>query len=568
MSDKETPETAVSGGVTRRDALVKAGVVAAGAVAAGSVAGTAKAAAGKKSTFATSKAKFGGRLVWALEQDPVHVAPFGAILTSNHWGKQASYDSLVEWDKSLNLKPALATSWKISADQKSITFNLRKGVKFHNGKELDAGDVKYSVEKMLNPPLPGSISTVGQVPAFLGVDVVSKYVARLNLKARDARVFGFLAWGRYSPIVPAGLYEQINVSRNAIGTGPYRMVGFNPNDRVELVANKEFWKKGLPYMDAITLKTLPDEQARIAALRAGAIDGATLSSDGAAALKNDSNLVTLKGGTAAFRELQLTIKGDPKPWHDVRVRQAVNLAINRQAIIDTVYNGSGNFSGVVPPGYGPWPLTQAELKQKYQKVSLVKAKALMAAAGQSKGFSVKLSTFSTPLDFQQVASVIKSQLKAINIDVEIVAQEPGTFAANNGIGNFEWDLTARGMRGDVDGYLNEYNPANAVYKVWYPLWKNAEGLARCRKRQDHARSGQAASDLQGCTGAAPERLAADRSRPGEQVPGRQQARAGHVRRIRRLQHGSPEHGVARLVTAPRPLGREGRFGAPPASAHR
>ena len=120
-------------------------------------------------------------------------------------------------------------------------------------------------------------------------------------------------------------------------------------------------------MDAMTLKTLTDEQARIAALRAGAIDGATFSSDGANAVKNDSNLVVLKGGTAAFRELQFTIKGDPKPWHDVRVRQAVNLAINRQAIINIVYNGSGNFSGIVPPGYGPWPFTQAELKTKYQK---------------------------------------------------------------------------------------------------------------------------------------------------------------------------------------------------------
>jgi peptide/nickel transport system substrate-binding protein len=325
---------------------------------------------------------------------------------------------------------------------------------------------------MLNPPLPGSVTTVSQVPAFLGVDAVSKYVARLNLKARDARVFGFLAWGRYSPIVPAGLYDQINVARNAIGTGPYKMVGFNPNDRVEYVANKDFWKAYQPYMDAMTLKTLTDEQARIAALRAGAIDGATLSVDGANAVKGDSNLVVLKGGTAAFRELQLTIKGDPQPWHDVRVRQAVNMAIDRQAIIDTVYGGNGNFSGIVPPGYGPWPLTQAELKTKYQKVNLVKAKALMAAAGQSKGFSVKLSTFSTPLDFQQVASVIKSQLKAINIDVNIVAQEPGTFAANNGTGNFEWDLTARGMRGDVDGYLNEYNPANTIYTRWYPLWKN------------------------------------------------------------------------------------------------
>ena len=183
-------------------------------------------------------------------------------------------------------------------------------MKFHNGKELVGEDVKYSVEKMLNPPLPGSVATVNQVPGFDGVDVISKYVVRLRLKTRDARVFGFLAWGRYSPIVPAGVYDQINVAREAIGTGPYRMVGFTPNDRVEYVANKSFWKAGLPYMNAMTLKTLTDEQARIAALRAGAIDGATLSADGANSLKNDSNLKILKGGTAAFRELQMTIKGD------------------------------------------------------------------------------------------------------------------------------------------------------------------------------------------------------------------------------------------------------------------
>lgn len=469
MSDKETTESSVDGGLTRRDALVKAGVVAAGAVAAGSVAGAAKASS--RRSVATPRR--GGRLTWALEQDPVHVAPFGAILTSNHWGKQAAYDSLVEWDRSLNLKPALAESWRISADQRSITFNLRRGVRFHNGKELDAGDVKYSVEQMLNPPLPGSISTVGQVPAFEGVDVVSKYVARLRLKARDARVFGFLAWGRYSPIVPAGLYDQINVSRNAVGTGPYRMVGFDPNDKVEYVRNQRFWKQGLPYMEGMTLKTLPDEQARIAALRAGSIDGATVSSDSAAALRGDRNLVVLKGGTAAFRELQMTLKpGETKPYDDVRVRQAVNFAINRQAIINVVYGGNGLYSGHVPPGYGPWPLTQAELRDKYLKYDLPKAKSLMAAAGQSRGFSVKLSTFSTPLDFQQVASVIKSQLQAINIEVEIVAQEPGTFAAKNGAGDFEWDLTARGMRGDVDGYMAEFNPSAAIYRIWYPEWRN------------------------------------------------------------------------------------------------
>ena len=185
-------------------------------------------------------------MTFALEQD-VHVAPFGAILTSNHWASRPRTTRSSSGTANLNLKPALAES-RIAADQKSITFNLRKGVRFHNGKELDAGDVKYSVEKMLNP-LPGSISTLAQMPSIDGVDVVSKYVARLRLKARDARVFGFLAWGRYSPIVPAGLYDQINVSRDAIGTGPYRMVGFDPNDKVEYVRNTRFWKQGLPYME-------------------------------------------------------------------------------------------------------------------------------------------------------------------------------------------------------------------------------------------------------------------------------------------------------------------------------
>ena len=123
-----------------------------------------------------------------------------------------------------------------------------------------------------------------------------------------------------------------------------------------------------------------------------------------------------------------------------------------------------------------------------------------------------MTTFSTPLDFQQVASVIKSQLKAINIDVKIVAQEPGTFAANNGTGNFEWDLTARGMRGDVDGYLGEFNPSNAIYQRVVPALQERQGVAGDRQRPDHARPGQAPADLQGRTDPAPERPPADPAR--------------------------------------------------------
>lgn len=471
MSETTTvDESGGSNGLNRRDLLVKAGVIGAGAVAAGSVAGAASAAT--KRVGATPKK--GGKITFALEQDPVHIAPFGAILTSNHWGKEPMYESLIEWDAKLNQRPALAESWKV-VDPRTIDFTLKRGVRFHNGKEVTAADVKYSVEGWLNPPLPGSATTVNQVPSIESAEVRSKYVVRIKLKKPDARLFGFLAWTRYSAIVPEGMYQQVNAGREGIGTGPFRLTSFTPGQGTEYQAYTNYRKKGLPYLSQLSLPTMPDEQARIAALRAGAIDGATLSADGAKTFQGNSNFTVLRGLTAAFRELQMTQKaGEDKPWHDVRVRQAVNFAINRQQIIDRVYNGFGEYSGHVPPGYGPWPLTRAELRNNYLKFNLAKARTLMRQAGFGNGFQVTMSTFSTPLDFGQVAAVIKSQLDQIGIDVNIKAEEPGTFAANNGAGRFDWDLTARGMRGDVDGYTSEFNPANAIYKVWYPEYKNVK----------------------------------------------------------------------------------------------
>jgi peptide/nickel transport system substrate-binding protein len=175
----------------------------------------------------------------------------------------------------------------------------------------------------------------------------------------------------------------------------------------------------------------------------------------------------------------MTIKeGENKPWANRAVRQAVNLAINRQELIAKVYNGDGQYSGHVAAGYGPWPLSQDELKSKYEKLDLPMARKLMTAAGFSKGFGVTLTTFSTPLDFPAIAALVQNQLKKINIDVNIVAQDPATFAANNGRGTFEWDLTARGMRGDVDGYVAEFNPSGplgkTVYSTWFSGYKNVK----------------------------------------------------------------------------------------------
>ena len=202
MSDEPTSARPTGSKLDRRELLKKAGAVGAGAVAAGSLAGGATAAP-KRLLGGTPRIRRGGRIIWGLESDPAHVAPFGGILTANHWAKEFAYDSLVEWDRNLNVKPALAEKFEI-LDKLRIRWTLKQGIRFHNGKEVTAADVKYSVERMLNPPLPGSISTVAQVPAIDRVQVVSKYVFILHLKQSDARVIGFFAWQRYAPIVPEG----------------------------------------------------------------------------------------------------------------------------------------------------------------------------------------------------------------------------------------------------------------------------------------------------------------------------------------------------------------------------
>ncbi len=166
--------------------------------------------------------------------------------------------------------------------------------------------------------------------------------------------------------------------------------------------------------------------------------------------------------------------------------------------------------------------------------------------------------------------MIKSQLQQINIDVNIVAQEPGTFAANNGVGKFEWDLTARGMRGDVDGYMAEFNPSAAIYRIWYPEWRNVKvwrDIGNGRITLDPAKRLPA---VQGCAAAAHDGAAPDPARRRSQKfqVVRKRVKSMYVA-FDDFNTGSPQLGLAQFVTEAARVDREGcRHGAPPASMSR
>jgi peptide/nickel transport system substrate-binding protein len=415
--------------------------------------------------------KQGGTIVWAMSSDPVTLAPFGISNTSAYEPGNLAYESLVRWDRDLKVLPALAESWE-TPDDRTYIFHLRQGVKFHSGKEFDTGDVVYSLNAQKTPPPPGNVNTF--YPKVGSAEAVDKYTVKLNMSQPDGTVLGYLAWNIYSHIVPAGLYDTTDPRNTADGTGPYKITEFVPNDHVTLVRHPNYWRSGFPYLDGITFKVMTDQQARVAALRSGAVDGASISADVIPTLSNDSNLTVLKTVTAAFRELQLTIKGAGKPWEDVKVRQAINSAIDRQAIIDNVYAGDATFTSKIPTSYGDWPIPEADLRSRWEKYDLDAAKKLMSDAGVS-GFDVTLQAIANPNDYVQVAEVVKSQLAKININVTVQPLEIGTFANNNSTGAFDWASTGRGMRGDPSGYMADFDPTGSTYKAWFEGgWKNDE----------------------------------------------------------------------------------------------
>ena len=403
-------------------------------------------------------------MTWALVADPATLTPFGIGNTSSAEVKNLVYESLVGWDRDLNLVPALAESWTMP-DPMTYEFALRKGVLFHSGKELDSQDVKYSFELQKNPPAPGSVTAF--YPKIASIETPDQYTVRFRMSQPDGTLLGYCAWLTYSFVVPAGLYDRMDTRSNADGTGPFVVQAYVPNDRVELARHERYWNRDLPHPDTLTLKVLPDVQARLANLVSGTIDGTTLSSDIALAVASNQDVTLIKGPSAAFRELHFRIKGDGAPWNDVRVRQAINFAIDRQKLIDNVYAGEAAYTSKIPPSYGHWPIPEEELRSNFQRFDVEAARRLMAEAGHADGFAVTMQAISSPDDYVQIAQILAEQLKQININVTVQPLEIGTFAKNDSAGDFEWSLTGRGMRGDPSGYFTDFDPQGSTYKAWF-----------------------------------------------------------------------------------------------------
>src|SRR5262245_27279254 len=336
---------------------------------AGGAAALALAEAGA-ARHARAQSRPGGTLTFASTALPPSIEPHMQGLDIWQRRKPLLYENLVWIDYALEPKPELAERWEQTSSTEYV-FHLHRGVRFHNGKEMDAEDVKYSYERIRDPKVsPGAndLTFVSQI------DAVDKYTVRFVLSS-PAATFQVNLAGKYNGVIPkdAGGDGKALLTA-AVGTGPFALDSFDPSRRLALKRNAQYWGAQKPALDAIVFQAIPDEASIVAGLRTGQVTLAEFSS--ALSFQVAKSVPTLETIQApSTRWVVLDLAGDQEPTSKPEVRQAIALALDRPAILQIAGSGFGQRLGVLPPGLTGWALPGQELPNQQRDVA--KAKQLL-----------------------------------------------------------------------------------------------------------------------------------------------------------------------------------------------
>jgi peptide/nickel transport system substrate-binding protein len=371
------------------------------------------------------------------------------------------YNRMVEWGHDGKLEPGLAESWTTSADGRTWTFKLRRGVKFHNGRELAADDVKFTYERILDPKT-GSGGR-GYLSAIDQIETPDKQTVRIITKQPSASLLAGMAGG-WSSIVPRDVVEKGDLRRTAVGTGPFILQEWVPQSHLKARKNSDYWDKARPSVDAVEIKVIPDEANIIAQLRTGNIHHALLEDNKNFLLvKDDRRLKALRAPRLGFD--MVNINHGRKPFQDVRVRQALSLAVDRNEVLQAAASGLGSVTGPLTPAMRPWALSIDAFKEWYTP-NPEKAKKLLADAGFPQGFKTTLKVIPTFPTMVAGAQVIAAQLKKIGVDVQIIQEEYGVWIKAIIKPNFDFDLTMNVTSGDADPDSLFYRRFHSSEKQW------------------------------------------------------------------------------------------------------
>jgi peptide/nickel transport system substrate-binding protein len=404
----------------------------------------------------STEGKRGGKLVIAQDEGPDRIDPHG---TSNAFQYNliisGLYESLLSMDKDFKIHPSLASEW-VQESPTSYLFTIRPGVKFHDGSAMTAEDVVFTFDRIFDPKRPNANKL--QLRMIKSVTAVDGNKVRIELKEPSAPFLRYIAAPETSGIVSKKftLDHNNDLTKIANGTGPFKITRFQPGVIIEYVKFADYWQKGLPYLDGVELRIIPDDSTRIAALRTGEIDMTFFRPDKRPLLATLRN-VTLSN-TAANAVEPIRLNCTVPPLDKLEVRQALSMSIDKMALMKTVMPGGlSRPSMMIPPEDKQFGYQGNGSDLPFWKQDHTKAKALLAAAGFPNGVQIKAQYINTPAFAVngRIAEVVKQQVAPAGINLVLEPVEYSALIGNHASGKWEVQVTGRGMYPDPEGSLTD-----------------------------------------------------------------------------------------------------------------
>ncbi|MFP1979932.1 glutathione ABC transporter substrate-binding protein GsiB [Lonsdalea quercina] len=367
--------------------------------------------------------------VWAAKDAVIAVAsnfttldPYDANDTLSQTVAKSFYQGLFGFDKEMKLTNVLAESYQASPDGKVYTIKLRPGVKFHDGSDFNAEAVKVNFDRASNPD--NHLKRYNLFKSIASTEVVDPLTVKITLKTPFSAFVNNLAHPAAVIISPAALKQYgKEIGFHPVGTGPYRFETWNQTDFVKVEKFAGYWQSGLPKLDSITWRPIVDNNTRAALLQTGEAQFAyPIPFEQAKLLEKDKDISLVASPSILHRYISFNVT--QKPFDNPKVRQAINYAINKDALIKVAFSGYAVPSeGPLPAGidyavqYKPWPYDPA------------KARELLKEAGYPNGFTTTLWSSHNHSTAQKVLQFTQQQLAQVGIKVQVTAMDAGQRAA-------------------------------------------------------------------------------------------------------------------------------------------
>ena len=416
---------------------------------------------GEEESSETSSEEATGEQVLRIanDQEPAGLDPHITPAHSSVRVYSKIYSTLVRFDENMEITADLAEDWDWADDQ-TLVFQVREGVTFHNGDEVTAEDAVFSFARILDEETGSHIASY--FSSVDSIEATDTYEVTFNLSSPDATLLTNFTNSSAAIINQSVLEENGDLQQVAVGTGPFKLEEWVPDNRVTLLKNEDYYMEGQPALDSVEYYTMVDEASRLSAIRTGEVDMTTLTAQSSELLQNEESINVMDYQTLEYSYVGFDMNHEI--LSDQNVRQALSLATNREGIADIVWNGQATVTGPIAPSMGEWSIDVTE--HELYSNDLDKARQLLEEAGYPDGFEIEITTASTYDDMIDTAQILQQQWAEIGVEATIKQVEWAEYIDIWSNTSADVLVGRNGSGSDPDRAMNYFFNSEGSANVW------------------------------------------------------------------------------------------------------